>query len=603
MTEWRNPVDLAGGRFCAEARCDVAVVVVTYNSGRDIDALIASLRPEALDLRLRVVVVDNSSTDDTLELVSRHDDVITVAAGGNLGYAGGINAAMGSVGEGEDVLVLNPDLRVHRGAIAAMWRMLRSDATLGVVAPRILDDAGRTTPSLHNEPTVTRGVIDAVLGPVWRSRPRALSEWIRGARAYGAPRDVDWASGAALLVRAEVMARVGEWDERFFLYSEESDYCRRVRGAGYRVRYQPDAVVNHTQGGSGSSAALDALLNVNRVRYMRKHAPGRAGAYRLAALLGATLRSLRSEAQRTTARHLWREILWEHLPHATWHPRTGAAVASVIIPAHDEAAVIARSLGHLTAPVASGALEVSVVCNGCADDTAALARAVPGVHVVELAESSKTAALNAGDAGASHWPRIYLDADIDLPPAAIPGLVRALQRDGVLGGRPPFEYDTLRSAPLVRAYYRARLRMPRMSEALWGAGVYALNAQGHARIEGFPAVTADDLYVDSRLAKGEKAFPLTAPVRVRVPRTTGALVSVLTRVRRGSDAQGIDEGGRTLRALAATVRGPVSLADAVTYAALTLFARSRATAPSTGWERDASTRADASAGQHERFRR
>jgi len=89
---------------------------------------------------------------------------------------------------------------VHRGAIAHLHQVLDDHPDVGIVAPRIVDDAGRTTDSLHNEPTVARGFADAVLGPVWRSRPAALSEWVRGDDAYRAPRDADWVSGAALLV-------------------------------------------------------------------------------------------------------------------------------------------------------------------------------------------------------------------------------------------------------------------------------------------------------------------------------------------------------------------------------------------------------------------
>jgi GT2 family glycosyltransferase len=580
----------SAGRFTGEEPGDVAVIVVTYNSADDIEGLIASLRPEARNSRLHVIVVDNASTDGTLDLVRRHEDVVAVRGGGNLGYAGGINAAMAHVGPDEDILILNPDLRVHRGAVERMRRALAADPGVGVVAPRIRDDEGRTSPSLHNEPTAARAFADAVLGPIWPTRPAALSEWIRDDAAYRVPRDADWASGAALLVRAEVARRIGEWDERFFLYSEETDYCRRVRDSGFRIRYDPAAVVSHSQGGSGSSPALDALLSVNRIRYMRKHAPGRAGAYRLAAVLGAALRAPRSRRQRVILRHLARETRWETLPHATWHPEAGSPLASVIVPAHNEGAVITRSLAHLAAPVASGALDVRVVCNGCVDDTAALAREIPGVTVIEVAEPSKTGALNVGDVDAARWPRIYLDADIDLPSAAIPGLLRALQHKDALGGRPPFEYDTLRSSPIVKSYYRARLRMPHMSEALWGAGVYALNERGHARVGTFPAVTADDLYVDSRLAREEKVFPLTAPVRVRMPRSTRALVSVLRRSRRGPAEQGVDDGGRTLTALVRSIRGPLSLVDATVFVAVTLYARQRATGTAARWERDESSR-------------
>ena len=95
----------------------------------------------------------------------------------------------------------------------------------------------------------------------------------------------------------------------------------------------------------------------------------------------------------------------------------GFPQGSVIIPAHNEAAVIARTLAPLAPLAAAGQLEVIVACNGCTDHTAAIARGFDGVTVLELGQSSKAAALNAGDAAASHWPRLYLDADVQISPA------------------------------------------------------------------------------------------------------------------------------------------------------------------------------------------
>jgi GT2 family glycosyltransferase len=293
---------------------DVAVLIVTYNSAAEVPALIASLRGEAAHHSQRVIVADNASTDATADILAAHDDVIVVGTGGNLGYAAGINAAMAQAGSCRALLVLNPDLQVRPGAIAALLAAADAHPSAGVVAPRIIDDSGATTFSQSNEPSVTRALADAVLGPVWAARPRALSEYVRRADAYTSARTVDWVTGAALLIPSHVARAIGEWDERFFLYSEETDYCRRVRDAGLEVRYEPAAVVQHSQGKSGSSPQLDALLSVNRVRYMRKHAPRRAGAYRLAVALGAALRARRSVSARESLAFLRSESRWSELP-------------------------------------------------------------------------------------------------------------------------------------------------------------------------------------------------------------------------------------------------------------------------------------------------
>ncbi|MBD7958545.1 glycosyltransferase family 2 protein [Microbacterium sp. Sa4CUA7] len=571
---------------------EIAVLIVTYNSAAEIGGLLQSLRAEAADTRMRVIVADNDSADATLSVLARHDDVAVVHTGGNLGYSGGINVAAARAGALEHLLILNPDLRVRRGAVRAMLAALRDRPHAGIVAPRIVGDDGRTAASLFNEPRVLRSLGDALLGPIWTTRPPLLTEWIRGESAYTHRRSVDWASGAALLVSAEAARAVGEWDERFFLYSEETDYCRRTREAGYTVVFEPDAVVEHSQGKSGTSAALDALLNVNRVRYMRKHAPQRAEAFRRVAVVGAGLRARKSAAHRFVFRTIRDERSWRQLPRGSWRGVAGSVAASVIVPAHDESAVIERTLRELAEPASAGSLDVHVVCNACSDDTALRAGAVPGVRVTSLDIASKTAAVNEGTRAAATAPYIVLDADIHLPSTAIPTLLRALSRPGVQAGRPPFEYDTLDSAPLVRAYYRARSRIPAMSAALWGGGVYALGSTGIERVGVLPALTADDFYVDSLFAAREKAIPLSAPARVRMPTTTKALLSVLTRNRRGVSALGHDAGRRTLRDVLSTVRGPGSMADAAAFIALTAIARLRArrSAGSDMWERDDSSR-------------
>ncbi|WP_214467927.1 glycosyltransferase family 2 protein [Microbacterium flavescens] len=302
--------------FRTSGPVDVAVVVVTYNSARDIGALVESLRAETQDLSMRVVVADNASTDATLAELARHPDLVTVPTGGNLGYSGGINVAMRHVGDADAVLILNPDLRVERGAVRTLRRSLAARSGAGIVAPRIRDASGGTASSLHNEPRISRSLADAVLGRFWQRRPAALSESVRDPAQYETARRMDWATGAALLVSRDAAATVGEWDERFFLYSEETDYCRRVRRAGYEVWYEPTAIVHHSQGGSGSSGALDRLLAVNRIRYARKHhSAAWTAAYRGTVIMGEFLRSARAQ-HRATLRTVASGRTWASLPHS-----------------------------------------------------------------------------------------------------------------------------------------------------------------------------------------------------------------------------------------------------------------------------------------------
>ncbi|GGE91694.1 glycosyltransferase family 2 protein [Mycetocola zhadangensis] len=308
----------AGAAFVGpDTAAEVAVIIVTYNSAADIDSLITSLRREAKQTRLRVIVADNHSADGTLEIVGLHSDVIGFSTSGNIGYAAGINAARQHLGDAESVLILNPDLVVEPGAVRALLDRVEYSAA-GVVVPRILEDSGATYESLRREPTLTRAIGDALFGSRFTSRPGWLSEMVYDEGAsYGTAHVVEWATGAALLIRRDVADLVGGWDERFFLYSEEVDYFRRVRDAGEVVWFDPEAVVRHSQGGSGTSTALMALMTVNRIRYIEKgHGAVYTAAYRAAVVLHELLRSYQP-AHRTSLGFVANRKTWRFLPRAT----------------------------------------------------------------------------------------------------------------------------------------------------------------------------------------------------------------------------------------------------------------------------------------------
>ncbi|UOE42746.1 glycosyltransferase [Agromyces larvae] len=275
--------------------------------------------------------------------------------------------------------------------------------------------------------------------------------------------------------------------------------------------------------------------------------------------------------------------------------RAANARGAIIIPAHNEEAVIDRTLRSITRLGGLPGIEVIVVCNGCSDGTAAAARRHPGIRVLEITTASKTAAMNAGDAAASRWPRLYLDADIDIEPVTVLTLFDALAEGGALAARPYFAYDIGDASAPVRAYYRARSRIPAPATRLWGAGGYAANEIGHRRFGVFASVTADDSWFDEQFEEEEKLVVPAPPMRVRTPRDMHSLLAVLARQHRGHVELGIPSAAqKRVRAVLASIRGPRSAIDACWYLALTAIARR----PSAWimrrrevvWERDASTR-------------
>jgi glycosyltransferase involved in cell wall biosynthesis len=281
-------------------------------------------------------------------------------------------------------------------------------------------------------------------------------------------------------------------------------------------------------------------------------------------------------------------------------------IGSVVIPAHDEAGVIQRCLDALFADIEPEELDVIVVCNGCRDDTAALARSAGHrVRVIELEAPSKAAALRAGDAAALSSPRLYLDADVVLPGSAARRVLERLA-EGAVAARPPILYDSRRSSALVRRYYRARSRVPAVLGSLWGAGIYGLSAVGRARFESFPDVTADDLWLDRQFDPSEIEVVDCAPVLVTVPHSARDLTRVLLRTYKGkAENQSPAEGDRrakdiTRSTMADLARlataGPSTALDAAAYAAFAAVARITlalvpASAAAVRWERDDSSRA------------
>jgi exopolysaccharide biosynthesis WecB/TagA/CpsF family protein len=312
LLEPRRPVAVgsSAGRFVTDdSPVDVAAIIVTYNSAGHLAPLLKSLRAECADQRIRVVVADNGSMDGTHGLLAREPDILTVETGGNVGYAQGINAAMSRVGKATSLLILNPDLVVERGAVRTMRDRLDAFGA-GIVVPSILDPAGDIYTSLRREPTISRAIGDALVGRRFSRRPEWTSEIDFDPESYRHAHQVDWATGAALLIDRRVADAVGAWDSRFFLYSEETDFFQRVRDEGFTAWYEPAARVRHDQGGSGSSAELSSLMAVNRVRYIRKHRSRRYSAlFRAAVVLHETLRAY-DAPHRDTLRMLLDEQSW-----------------------------------------------------------------------------------------------------------------------------------------------------------------------------------------------------------------------------------------------------------------------------------------------------
>lgn len=203
-----------------------------------------------------------------------------------------------------------------------------------------------------------------------------------------------------------------------------------------------------------------------------------------------------------------------------------SGVTSIVIPAHNEGRVIGRLLDALLAEAPASGPDIVVVCNGCTDDTAAVAGARgPRVRVVEIPTPSKHRALRVGDEHARGFPRLYVDADVEVGAADVRALAGALaDRPELLAAAPWRDIPLTGCAWPVRAYYRVWQRLPAVREGLFGRGVIAVSEPGHARIAALPPLMADDLAASLAFAPGERSVVEAARVVVHPPRTWSDLV-------------------------------------------------------------------------------
>ncbi len=207
---------------------------------------------------------------------------------------------------------------------------------------------------------------------------------------------------------------------------------------------------------------------------------------------------------------------------------------SVIIPAHNEADVIGRCLTRLLHGLDT-AVDVIVVCNGCTDDTASLARTFPTVRVAEIPIASKIAALNAGDRMRRFDTVAYLDADIVIDGAALHQAVNALQDRAILICAPQLDVDLSGASRAVRAFYSIWTRLPYFSDRrLVGSGLYILAPEGRSRFGEFPDIIADDGYVRALFQPRERLTVPNVKFRIFAPRTLPDLIRIKTRARFGN---------------------------------------------------------------------
>ena len=268
---------------------DLSILIVTYNSAPLMDRLLRHLAQEIQGLSAQVIVLDNASKDDTVQTVrSAHPWVQVIASAQNLGFAAGNNLAAQHA-SGRHLLLLNPDALPHAGALRRGLARLEQHPDTGLAGGELVDVDGLRQPSARMFPTL-RDEFFTLSGLAAR---HPHSRWLaRLDRRWADPEQdavVDWIPGAFVFIPRAVFVRLGGFDERFFMYYEEVDLCRRMQQQGLKIHYWPGLKAMHIGGASAKTVRSERVSRAGseleswRMRsgllYYRKHhgALGAAG--------------------------------------------------------------------------------------------------------------------------------------------------------------------------------------------------------------------------------------------------------------------------------------------------------------------------------------
>src|SRR5215210_1101773 len=263
---------------------DASVIIVTYNALPWIDKCLASVRGE------ETIVVDNGSTDRTLDAVRELFPDVRVLERENRGLGAGWNAGMEAAG-GRYFLLLNADAWLTEGSLARLVEFADANPRAAVVGPRLVNTDGSLQRSVRGFPTLWRLATEYLFLRKLAPSSRALNAFYGAGFAHDEVLEAEFLMGACLLVRREAADTVGLFDEDFFMFSEETDWCYRFRQTGWKVLFTPDAEFVHV-GGASTKQNWGAMFREQvrgHLRFLAKHR-GEREAERARKLLLASLR-------------------------------------------------------------------------------------------------------------------------------------------------------------------------------------------------------------------------------------------------------------------------------------------------------------------------
>jgi N-acetylglucosaminyl-diphospho-decaprenol L-rhamnosyltransferase len=271
---------------------DLAIIVVSTNEAHWLRPCLRTVFAHLGDIRADVVVVDNDSHDGTADLVAAEFPAARVVRSRNHGFCHANNRAIMTV-DARYVLLLNPDTEIAGGTFAELLALLDARPAVGLAGVRQVTGEGELVQTIRLFPSALSALGDALSAERLARRPRWLGERVMDRAAYERESPCDWTTGAFMLVRREAIESAGLLDERFFMYSDEADFCRRIKTAGWDVRHLPQMTIVHHAFKDGVKPSVEILSAHSRMKYARKHfSPVHRAAFQGAVVLRHALRAV-----------------------------------------------------------------------------------------------------------------------------------------------------------------------------------------------------------------------------------------------------------------------------------------------------------------------
>jgi GT2 family glycosyltransferase len=258
---------------------DLSIIVVSWNVANLLASCLDSILSSPISVEatrsptVEIIVVDSNSSDQTVPMLrERYPQVKLLAQQQNVGFTGGNNIGLAEA-EGRYLLLLNPDTKVLGDSLPRMIAYLDQNPDVGIVGPQTLNEDGSTQSTRRRFPTFWIGLFESTwLQPF---APKSLLDYyyVTDGVPPNATLDVDWVQGSALMLRCEVYEQIGGLDDGYFMYSEELDWCKRAKQAGWRVVFLGDVQIIHYGGKSSEQAVARShiLFQQSKLRYFRKY--------------------------------------------------------------------------------------------------------------------------------------------------------------------------------------------------------------------------------------------------------------------------------------------------------------------------------------------